>query len=158
MTRETLRDVAIAVTFGLALGALMFKADGCGRRKAPPVAAAAASAQASPVASAAAPCEAVREETHPDGRRVVTTVRARPVASAAAPVAVEAAAVVAPPPAAQERASWRVGASAAWDLRALELRPSLFGAEVSRRLAGPVWLGAYARTDKTAGLTLAVEW
>ena len=29
--------------------------------------------------------------------------------------------------------------------------------EVSGRVAGPVWAGAWAKTDKTAGVTLALE-
>jgi hypothetical protein len=55
-------------------------------------------------------------------------------------------------------AGWRLSATAGWALSSPSLRPSLYGAELSRRMLGPVWLGAWARTDGSAGLSLAVEW
>jgi hypothetical protein len=58
----------------------------------------------------------------------------------------------------QARPSWRLTAAAGWKLDAPELRPQVYGLDVSRRVAGPVWLGAWARTDRTAGVSLAVEW
>jgi hypothetical protein len=56
------------------------------------------------------------------------------------------------------RPRWRVAGAAGWRLDAPELRPQLYGLDVSRRVAGPLWLGAWARTDRTAGISLAVEW
>jgi hypothetical protein len=58
----------------------------------------------------------------------------------------------------QARPSWRLTAAAGWKLDAPAQRPQVYGLDVSRRVAGPVWLGAWARTDRTAGVSLAVEW
>jgi hypothetical protein len=55
------------------------------------------------------------------------------------------------------RPGWRLSAVAGWDAEALSLRPDLYGVEVSRRVVGTVWLGAWARTDRTGGLVLAME-
>jgi hypothetical protein len=55
------------------------------------------------------------------------------------------------------RPGWRLSVAAGWDAEALSLRPGLYGVEVSRRVAGTVWLGAWARTDRTGGLVLAME-
>lgn len=55
------------------------------------------------------------------------------------------------------RASWRISASAGWRLDSLALRPAIYGGEVSRRILGPVWLGAWAKTDSTAGMSLGLE-
>ena len=56
------------------------------------------------------------------------------------------------------RPSWRVAGQLGWELGAPSLRPQVFGGEVSRQIVGPVWLGLWARTDSTAGLSLALEW
>lgn len=56
------------------------------------------------------------------------------------------------------RPSWRLAAQAGWKWDAPSLQPSIYGGEVSRRIVGPVWLGAWARTDSTAGVSLALEW
>jgi hypothetical protein len=53
---------------------------------------------------------------------------------------------------------WRASVLAGWDADAPALRPELYGVEVSRRLVGTVWIGAWARTDRTGGLGLAMEW
>jgi hypothetical protein len=58
----------------------------------------------------------------------------------------------------RERPSWRVTAQAGWATTRPTIRPEIYGAEVSRRIVGPAWLGVWARTDKTAGVSLAVEW
>lgn len=50
---------------------------------------------------------------------------------------------------------WRVGASAGWS--SVTPRPDVYGLELSRRVVGTVWAGAWARTDRTAGLSLALE-
>jgi hypothetical protein len=55
------------------------------------------------------------------------------------------------------RPGWRLSAVAGWDAEALSLRPELYGVEVSRRVVGTVWLGAWARTDRTGGLVLAMD-
>jgi hypothetical protein len=55
------------------------------------------------------------------------------------------------------RPGWRVSVAAGWDAEALSLRPETYGVEVSRRVAGTVWLGAWARTDRTGGVSVAVE-
>lgn len=56
------------------------------------------------------------------------------------------------------RPTWRLAAQAGWSFDAKALRPSIFGGELSRQVLGPLWLGAWARTDSTAGLSLALEW
>lgn len=56
------------------------------------------------------------------------------------------------------RPGWRVTGAAGWKLDAPELRPQVYGLDVSRRVAGSLWLGAWARTDRTAGVSLAMEW
>jgi hypothetical protein len=55
------------------------------------------------------------------------------------------------------RPGWRGAFSAGWgpDLTA---HPSTYGGELSRRLIGPVWVGVWGRTDKTGGVSLALEW
>jgi hypothetical protein len=55
------------------------------------------------------------------------------------------------------RPGWRVGASAGWDPGRLSLKPNTYGLDVSRRLIGTIWFGAWGRTDKTFGLNLALE-
>lgn len=53
-----------------------------------------------------------------------------------------------------ERATWSIGARAG-----LSSGPrAVYGAEASRRIVGPLWLGAYVTTAKEAGLMLRVEW
>lgn len=54
---------------------------------------------------------------------------------------------------------WRVAVSPGWDLRDLtDARPRTWGGEVDRRVLGPVWLGAWARSDKTGGLSVGFQW
>jgi hypothetical protein len=55
------------------------------------------------------------------------------------------------------RPGWRLSVAAGWAPEALSLRPGLYGVEVSRRVAGTVWIGAWAKTDRTGGLVLAME-
>jgi hypothetical protein len=55
------------------------------------------------------------------------------------------------------RPGWRLSVAAGWDAEALTLRPGLYGVEVSRRVAGTVWVGAWARTDRTGGISAALE-
>lgn len=52
--------------------------------------------------------------------------------------------------------SWRIEGQAGWSR--LSPAPDLYGLGVSRRIAGTVWLGAWARTDKTAGIGIGLEW
>ena len=54
------------------------------------------------------------------------------------------------------RPGWRLSLGAGWS--AVQPRPDSYRLELSRRLVGTVWLGAWASTDKTAGLSLAMEW
>lgn len=106
-----------------------------------------------------------RTDTRPDGRRVVTVVERRQVAQtetaahASADVRqVEHETVREVREVVRERPSWRVGAAAGWSITRPTLRPELYGVDLSRRIAGPVWLGVWARTDRTAGVSVAVEW
>lgn len=107
--------------------------------------------------------ETTRTDSRPDGRRVVTVTRetsradeaGRSSSSATGSSSVEArerTVIV------RERPGWRLGAAAGWELARPTLRPVVYGADLSRRVAGPLWLGAWARTDGAAGLSLAVEW
>ena len=50
--------------------------------------------------------------------------------------------------------NWGIGAQAG--LRLGDLKP-VFGGEVSRRVVGPVWLGAWANTSGAFGLSARVE-
>jgi hypothetical protein len=52
--------------------------------------------------------------------------------------------------------SWHIEGQAGWSR--LSPSPDLYGFGVSRRIAGTVWLGAWARTDKTAGIGIELEW
>jgi hypothetical protein len=54
------------------------------------------------------------------------------------------------------RPGWRLSLGAGWS--DLQARPDLYRLELSRRLVGTVWLGAWAGTDKTGGVSLAAEW
>lgn len=56
---------------------------------------------------------------------------------------------------ARELPTWRVTALAG--LRLGELQP-VYGGQVSRRLAGPIWVGAWGLSSGTAGVAVAVEW
>lgn len=56
------------------------------------------------------------------------------------------------------RPDWRASVLAGWDADAPSLRPETYGVEVSRRVVGTVWLGAWARTDRTGGVAVAMEW
>lgn len=56
----------------------------------------------------------------------------------------------------EARAKWRVQGSAGWSK--LQARPDLYRVEGSRRVVGPVWLGVWVQSDKSAGLSLALEW
>lgn len=106
-----------------------------------------------------------RTDTRPDGRRVVTVTERRRVAQtdtsarSSADVGERERQVVTEVRTVERaRSSWRVGAAAGWSITRPALRPELYGVDLSRRVVGPVWLGAWARTDKTAGVSLAVEW
>jgi hypothetical protein len=55
------------------------------------------------------------------------------------------------------RPGYRVGVGAGWDPGRLSLKPDVYQLDVSRRIAGTVWLGAYGRTDKTFGVNIALE-
>lgn len=102
-----------------------------------------------------------RTDERPGGRRVVTVVVERERAGTTA-AAVEhgetRAELVERTTIVRTRASWRLGAAAGWDLARPALRPDLFEVNLARRVAGPVWLGASARTDGTVTLGVAVEW
>jgi hypothetical protein len=52
--------------------------------------------------------------------------------------------------------SWRIEGQAGWSR--LSPSPDLYGINISRRVVGTVWVGGWARTDKTAGASLGVEW
>jgi hypothetical protein len=54
------------------------------------------------------------------------------------------------------RPSWRLDGQAGWS--SLSPAPDLYGIGISRRVAGTLWVGGWARTDKTAGLGVALEW
>ena len=56
------------------------------------------------------------------------------------------------------RPGWRVSAAAGWDPKALTLKPEVYEGRVERRVLGTVWLGAWGRTDKTAGVSVGIEW
>jgi hypothetical protein len=101
----------------------------------------------------------------PGGERVVTVVEERgPVVTDRASDAAGSTAsrttenVVSVRVVESARPGWRLSVAAGWDAEALSLRPELYGVEVSRRLVGTVWIGAWARTDRTGGLGLAMEW
>jgi hypothetical protein len=55
------------------------------------------------------------------------------------------------------RPGYRVGVAAGWDPGRLSLRPSVYAVDVSRRLIGTIWAGAWGRTDKTFGINVALE-
>jgi hypothetical protein len=52
--------------------------------------------------------------------------------------------------------SWRLEGQAGWSR--LSPAPDIYGIGISRRVAGTLWVGGWARTDKTAGLGVALEW
>jgi hypothetical protein len=52
--------------------------------------------------------------------------------------------------------SWRLDAQAGWSR--LSPAPDIYGIGISRRIAGTLWVGGWARTDKTAGLGVGLEW
>jgi hypothetical protein len=100
----------------------------------------------------------------PGGERVVTVVEER------GPVTVDrsqdragesketgSSAVVSERVTKAARPGWRASVLAGWDADAPSLRPETYGVEVSRRVVGTVWIGAWARTDRTGGLSLALE-
>lgn len=106
-----------------------------------------------------------RTDERPDGSRSVTVeaverVERAELASYDAGSTVRAAATESSARVREERpaARWRVAGAAGWDVTRPTLRPSLYRVELARRVAGPVWLGAWAATDRAAGLSLAVEW
>lgn len=114
-----------------------------------------------------------RTDRHPDGREVVTETEERTQATSAARgeerAAAEVRQVVSESREVERRASWRLQLGAGYlvtDLRAnaaaaLGGVPPVMRVDVSRRLVGPVWLGAFGervRSDYAAGLSLAVEW
>lgn len=51
--------------------------------------------------------------------------------------------------------SWRVEGQAGWSR--LSPAPDIYGIGISRRVAGTVWVGGWARTDKTAGIAVGLE-
>lgn len=103
-----------------------------------------------------------REERRPDGGVVIVRVEDEREASAATSTASATTDATASEREVRVvervRPSWRVSAQAGWSITRPALQPELYGAEVSGRIGGPVWLGVWARTDKTAGVSLAVEW
>jgi hypothetical protein len=54
------------------------------------------------------------------------------------------------------RPSWRLDGQAGWSR--LSPAPDIYGIGISRRVAGTLWVGGWARTDKTAGLGVGLEW
>lgn len=56
------------------------------------------------------------------------------------------------------RPGWRASVAAGWNPSALRLDPSVYELRLERRLLGTLWLGAWGRTDRTGGLSLAMEW
>lgn len=56
------------------------------------------------------------------------------------------------------RPDWRASVAAGWDPRALALKPEVYEGRVERRVLGTVWLGAWGRTDRTAGVSVGAEW
>lgn len=56
------------------------------------------------------------------------------------------------------RPGWRASVAAGWSPGALSLSPEVYEGRLERRLIGTLWLGAWARTDKTAGLSVGFEW
>lgn len=50
------------------------------------------------------------------------------------------------------RPKWRVGVQ-----KALSPEPDLFGANLSRRVLGNLWVGVYARTDQEVGLSISYD-
>ena len=109
-----------------------------------------------------------RTETRPDGGQVVTVIDERTdAASRADATAAGEARVVERERVVVERVrpSWRLETRAGWHRSELgqlfQERPPILGAGLSRRIAGPVWVGAWAQRDRdetTAGVSLAVEW
>lgn len=110
-----------------------------------------------------------RSERRPDGTVTVVRVedsRRDSAARSSTAATVEVREVVrevvkpSPPPAA-----WRAELRAGWhpaDLGAeLRATPPVLGASLSRRVAGPLWVGAWAERDAgryVAGLSVAMEW
>ena len=56
------------------------------------------------------------------------------------------------------RPGWRASVAAGWDPDALALRPEVYEGRVERRVLGTLWLGVFGRSDKTGGLSAAMEW
>jgi hypothetical protein len=100
----------------------------------------------------------VQVATKPSGERVETTTDEHTTTDAHAASARAERVMVRETVTVTRRASWRAGLAAGWDVRELRPRPSLLQLDLARRVAGPVWVGAWARSDRTAGLSLAVEW
>jgi hypothetical protein len=101
----------------------------------------------------------------PGGERVVTVVEERgPVVTDRASDAAGSTASKTTGTVVSERVikaaqpGWRASVLAGWDAGSPSLRPETYGVEVSRRVVGTVWIGAWARTDRTGGLGLAMEW
>jgi hypothetical protein len=57
------------------------------------------------------------------------------------------------------RSTWRAGALVGLQLQALKVPPGplVYGAHVERRVLGPLWLGAWGLSSRTAGLSLSAE-
>jgi hypothetical protein len=53
------------------------------------------------------------------------------------------------------RPGWRLAVMAGTDR--LSLSPTIYGGQIDRRLFGTLWLGAWATTEKQAGLSVALE-
>jgi len=58
----------------------------------------------------------------------------------------------------ERAAGWRSSVAAGWDPDALALRPEVYEGRVERRVLGTLWLGVFGRSDKTGGLSAAMEW
>jgi hypothetical protein len=56
----------------------------------------------------------------------------------------------------QVRKDWHLSVQAGWD--AAQLRPNVYGVQVERRIAGPVWLGVWGNSTRAGGASLSLEW
>jgi hypothetical protein len=51
---------------------------------------------------------------------------------------------------------WHLSVQAGWN--AAQLRPNVYGVQVERRIAGPVWLGVWGNSTRAGGASLSLEW
>jgi hypothetical protein len=56
----------------------------------------------------------------------------------------------------QVRKDWHLSVQAGWD--AAQLRPNVYGVQVERRIAGPVWLGVWGNSTRAGGASISLEW